>query len=153
MARSNGKRGGAKDLDKYEHVTMTINHLLHFFMEANGIGMNTLCKMGEEIYNLSCNKLFGDTLEDLQERDKEEMMNIKDAGQLKAKLFQEFIKDIENGSIPHNASFDEYLVSRGAEFTNIPRVNNNEMGQCLGRAPEEMEVHARPGWLDESFND
>ena len=47
MAKGNGKKGGIKDLDKYEHVTMTINHLLHFFMECNGVSMDKLCSLGE----------------------------------------------------------------------------------------------------------
>ena len=45
MLMSNGK-GSVNDIDKYEHVTMTINHLLHFFIETSGIGMQTLCNLG-----------------------------------------------------------------------------------------------------------
>lgn len=153
MARSNGKKGGVKDLDKYEHVTMTINHLLHFFMEANGVSMQKLCSMGEEIYNLSCNKLFGDTLEDLEKQQEDELANLSNPEQIKAKLFQDYVADISGGRISHSVSFDEYLKTH-LQSGKIKVVNNGEAaGQCLGRAPEDfdgrMTAAMRPSWLDD----
>ena len=161
MAKSNGKKGGIKELDKYEHVTMTINHLLHFFMEANGISMDKLCSMGEEIYNLSCNKLFGDALEDL-EAQKEEAMHSKDDMQLKAKVFQDYVRDMQNGKISHNMSFDEYFKNvtgknaGGSDDWGAQAMGNN-MGHQLGNGPdgdngflgEAMRFAERPAWLDE----
>lgn len=162
MARSNGKKGGAKDLDKYEHVTMTINHLLHFFVESNGVPMEKLCSMGEEIYNLSCHKLFGDTLEDLQQQEVVELNNIEDAGQLKAKLFQDYIREIQNGQLNRSITFDDYLRVHADEFnkfrgkkksSNINAVENNS-GSLLGMGPEggdNMFIRKirRPSWLDD----
>jgi len=55
--------GGKKKMDDYEYVTMTINHLLHFFLECHGISIEQLSSIGEEIYGISCNKLFGDEFE------------------------------------------------------------------------------------------
>lgn len=63
MARNNGIERGVNGMDKYELVTMTINHLLHFFMEANGVPMQCLTKLGESTYNMSCNLLFGDEMD------------------------------------------------------------------------------------------
>lgn len=157
MAKSSGRRGGIKDLDKYEHVTMTINHLLHFFMEANGIGMDKLCSLGEEIYSLSCNKLFGDTIEDLEKHEEEERLNVSDAGQLKAILFQEFIKGIQNGEIDRNISFEAFLKKHEKEFDKFKHTNEDtsSFGQVLGRIPDDNEFlgelrhNNRPAWLDD----
>ena len=142
MAKSNGKKGGIKDLDKYEHVTMTINHLLHFFMEANGVAMDKLCSLGEEIYGLSCNKLFGDTIEDLERQEEQEIKNIADGGQLKAKLFQDFIKGLQDGSIPNNMSFDDFFNANAERvMQKIPKKRRNDeaFGQVLGRQPDDNE--------------
>ena len=142
MAKSNGKKGGIKDLDKYEHVTMTINHLLHFFMEANGVAMDKLCSLGEEIYGLSCNKLFGDTIEDLEKQEEQEIKNITDGGQLKAKLFQDFIKGLQDGSIPNNMSFDDFFNANAERvMQKIPKKRRNDeaFGQVLGRQPDDNE--------------
>ena len=161
MAKSNGKKGGSKDLDKYEHVTMTINHLLHFFMEANGVSMDKLCSLGEEIYSLSCNKLFGDTIEDIEKREEEEIKNISDSGKLKAKLFQDYIIGIQNGSISHKVSFDEYLKKHSKDFEKVDAKTNNDdaFGQVLGRLPDdnaflgEFRHGERPAWLDDGWGD
>lgn len=160
MAKSNGMKRGIKDLDKYEHVTMTINHLLHFFMEANGISMQKLCSMGEEIYNLSCNKLFGDTLEDLEKQDEIRTDEIRDIGQLKAKMFQDYINGINTGVISQSVSFDSYLKKHKKEFDRLKSENgltdSPDMGQghVLGRQPDGNEFmsalhHNRAAWLDD----
>ena len=158
MAKGNGKKGGIKDLDKYEHVTMTINHLLHFFMEANGVSMDKLCSLGEEIYSLSCNKLFGDTIEDLEKQEEEELKSIGDAGQLKAKLFQDYIIGIQSGEISHKVSFDEYLKQHADDFKRFKGKKvaaPEEFGQVLGRRPDdngfigELNTGERAPWLDD----
>jgi len=161
MAKSNGKKGGIKDLDRYEHVTMTINHLLHFFMEANGISMQKLCSMGEEIYNLSCNKLFGDTLEDLEKQEEMHMDEIRDIGQLKAKMFQDYINGIQSGKISQSVSFDMYLKKHKKEFDRLKSKNgltdSPDIGQgyALGRQPDDNEFmsainsNERAAWLDD----
>lgn len=140
MAKSNGKKNGIKELDKYEHVTITINHLLHFFMETNGLSMDKLCSLGEEIYSLSCNKLFGDTIEEVEQRQQEEIANIRDAGQMKAKLFQDFVKAIKDETISKNKSFDDYLREHAAEFEAFSHANVRDdmnVGHVLGRVPDD----------------
>ena len=162
MAKGSGKKGGIKDLDKYEHVTMTINHLLHFFMEANGVAMDKLCSLGEEIYNLSCNKLFGDSIEDLEKREEEEIKSIGDIGQLKAKLFQDYIIGIQNGDISHKTSFDDYLKQHKDDLKKIKvsKGNHEDFGQVLGKRPDDNEFIGelrrgeRVPWLDDiEWND
>ena len=160
MAKSSGKRGGIKDLDKYEHVTMTINHLLHFFMEANGVSMQKLCSMGEEIYSLSCNKLFGDTIEEIEKQQEKEINNIKDMGQLKAKMFQEYINGIQSGNISTSVSFEQYFESNKEKFDNVlkkmKKHSNDNRGQVLGRVPDTGngflgELNHR-NWIDDDWD-
>lgn len=151
MSKSNGHRGGIKDMDKYEHVTMTINHLLHFFMESNGIAMERLCELGQEIYNISCNKLFGDTLEDLQiqqDNDATRGMSNED----RAKLFEAFISGLQQGLIPSTMSFEEFVARKDEILPNVKRSNNHMAeGHMLGRGPEDgLRMGERPAWLDDA---
>lgn len=48
--------------DKYEHVTVVINHLLHYFLEQR-CSIPVLTDIGEDVYELSCFRLFGDEIE------------------------------------------------------------------------------------------
>ena len=135
MVQRNGK-GGIKDMDKYEHVTMTINHLLHFFVEANGVSMDKLCALGEEIYSQSCFKLFGDSIEDLDKQKDKEIIAITDAEHLKAKLFQEFINGMQKGKISKDTSFESFIRAHKKSFDNLKTANiNPQHGQMLGAAP------------------
>lgn len=128
-------KNGKKELDKYEHVTMTINHLLHYFIECYGVGMEVLCSMGEEIYNLSCNKLFGDTLEDLRKQNDEELNNITSPQLLTAKLFNEYVNAIKNGNINRAMTFDEFIKKHNS----INSLKNMNVCEILGNAPLQNE--------------
>ena len=163
MAKSNGKKGGANDLDKYEVVTMAINHLLHFFMETNGVSMQRLCELGEEIYSMSCYKLFGDTMEDLEKQSEDELSSMSNLDQIKAKLFQDFIVDLQQGKIPSSMNFDDYVKTKidsekaKAISQSMPNMGD-QVGHMLGRGPEDgmgMRMGDRPAWLDdvENFDD
>ena len=163
MAKSNGKKGGANDLDKYEVVTMAINHLLHFFMESNGVSMQRLCELGEEIYSMSCYKLFGDTMEDLEKQSEDELSSMTNLDQIKAKLFQDFIVDLQQGKIPSSMNFDDYVKTKidsekaKAISQSMPNMGD-QVGHMLGRGPEDgmgMRMGDRPAWLDdvEDFDD
>jgi hypothetical protein len=161
MAKSNGIRGGIKNMDKYEHVTMTINHLLHYFIESNGISMDKLCSLGEEIYGLSCFKLFGDSFEDTSKRQEEEIKTITDAGHLKAKLFQDYINGKQSGKINKGTTFETFIKSHKKEFDNLKAMMANaQHGQMLGVSPEGnafIEEAVRPmdeeafDWLDDDL--
>ena len=133
MASKNGK----KELDKYEHVTMTINHLLHYFVECYGVGMEALCSMGEEIYNLSCNKLFGDTLEDIRKQNDEELNNITSPQLLTAKLFNEYVNGIKQGTLNNTMTFDEFVKTHAKVFENVVGMASSQMGEVLGRGPQQ----------------
>lgn len=157
MAKSNGKKHGSSDLDKYEIVTMAINHLLHFFMESNGVPMQKLCELGEEIYSMSCYKLFGDTMEDLEKQSEDELSSLKNNDEIRAKLFQEFIVDLQRGVVPSSMNFDDYVKTKVSPemakniATGLPSMGDN-VGHMLGRGPEDgmgMRMGGRPAWLDE----
>lgn len=143
MAKSNGKKGGSKDLDKYEIVTMAINHLLHFFMESNGVSLQRLCELGEDIYSMSCFKLFGDTIEDLDKQSEDELSSMTDINNIKAKLFQDFISDLQKGKISSSMNFDEYVKSK-VDAGKIKALNGvspemgDQVGIMLGRGPEAI---------------
>ena len=151
MAKSNGKRGGVNDLDKYEIVTMAINHLLHFFMETNGVSMQRLCELGEEIYSMSCFKLFGDTEDDLEKQSENELSSMTNSEQIRAKLFQEFVKDLQQGRISSSMNFDDYASMRLRNGDNISISTSNmdeHMGHALGRVPDDRWHAADNTWED-----
>lgn len=104
------------DMDKYERVTMDINHLLHYFIEVHGISMAKLCELGEEIYGISCNKLFGDTIEDLAKQSEIEKQLIESPEVLKAKLYCEYLNRISKGELKYDFTFDEFLRMHEKDF-------------------------------------
>jgi hypothetical protein len=86
--------------------------------------------------------LFGDTIEDLEKQEEQEIKNIADGGQLKAKLFQDFIKGLQDGSIPNNMSFDDFFNANAERvMQKIPKKRRNDeaFGQVLGRQPDGNE--------------
>lgn len=97
--------------DKYNNITMNINHLLHFFLESKGVKMEELCTIGEEIFNLTCTALYGDEFVKDQPKDSIEQMN--DPMQVKSKIFQDYVDGMRRGEL--NCSFDEYWKNRKPE--------------------------------------
>ena len=98
--------------DKYEYITMNINHLLHFFIEPHGVRMETLCLLGEEIFNLTCSTLYGD--EFVANEHQDDLSTINDPVALKSKIFQDYVHDMNEGKI--NMTFDEYWKLRSGEI-------------------------------------
>ena len=145
-------KSGKTVLDKYEHVTMTINHLLHFFVECYGIKMDELCSMGEEIYNLSCNKLFGDTLEDLRKQSEEEINNITNPQMLTAKLFNEYVNGIKQGTLNHTMTFDEFVKTHAKVFEKVVGMPSSQMGEVLGRGPQQDASQDGGDWVTLDYN-
>lgn len=101
-----------KKNDKYEYITMNINHLLHFFIEPYGVRMETLCLLGEEIFNLTCSTLYGD--EFVANEHQDDLSTINDPVALKSKIFQDYVHDMNEGKI--NMTFDEYWKLRSGEI-------------------------------------
>lgn len=92
----------------YEYITITISHLLHYFIESNGVGMSKLCSMGEEIYKNVCNRLnYKETVDD-------DLSTMISPVQVKAKIFQDYINEVNRNGL--SISFDEYWQIHKDEF-------------------------------------
>lgn len=100
--------------NKYDYITIEINHLLHFFLEANGARMEDLCRIGEEIYNMTCGTLYGD--EFVQDQPQENIMDISDPIQVKSKIYQDYIDGMSRGDF--NLSFEQYWAIRKPDVEN-----------------------------------
>ncbi len=143
MAKSNNKKGGINGLDRYERVTMAINHLLHFFMETANVSMKDMNNMGEEIYALSCNKLFGDSFEDLEAEQEEAKNSMINLGALKALMFNDYINDIQSGAINRHTTFNEYIKANIDRYScaknniSVKKVVDQERGCMLGQPLDE----------------
>lgn len=96
--------------DQHELIGYATNMLLHTFMENLSLGVETLASMGEDIYNIASKKVFG---EDFVEKE-EDILDIKDPGQVKAKIFQDYIRLMRDGEI--NISFEEYYQSKNDDI-------------------------------------
>lgn len=100
--------------NKYDYITMEVNHLLHFFLEANGVHMKDLCRIGEEIYNMTCGTLYGD--EFIQNQPQKNIMDIPDPVQVKSKIYQDYIDGMSRGDF--NLSFEQYWAIRKPDVEN-----------------------------------
>lgn len=104
------KSGMVEIHDQHELIGYATNMLLHTFMENLSLGVETLASMGEDIYNIASKKVFG---EDFVEKE-EDILDIKDPGQVKAKIFQDYIRLMRDGEI--NISFEEYYQSKNDDI-------------------------------------
>lgn len=107
---------------KYAYITMNINHLLHFFLERNGIKPKELCVIGEEIFNLVGHSLYGDNFS--KENSSENIDSINDIGQLKSKLFQDYVDDMTKGIV--HCEFEDYLKMNEVKIHNWMSNKNND---------------------------
>jgi hypothetical protein len=91
--------------DKYEHITMMINHMLHFFLEQGGVDPRRLGMYGQEIFDIACYALFGD--EYLKDMDKMNHSAPRPKNDLEAYLVGEFMKLKNHG---HDISWEDFIV-------------------------------------------
>lgn len=78
--------------DKYENITININHLLYFFLELNGVPIEELCVIGEEIFNLTCNAIYGESFE--KNKPKDSIEDMTDIVRIKSKVFQDYVRQL-----------------------------------------------------------
>ena len=74
--------------------------------------------------------------------------------QIRAKLFQEFVIDLQQGRISSSMNFDDYASMRlkNGDNVNISSLNTNEQtGHVLGRVPDGWHTVDNP-WID-GFDD
>lgn len=90
--------------DKYEHITMMINHMLHFFLEQGGVDARRLGMYGQEIFDIACYALFGDDY--IKDMDSMNHSAPKPTTDLEAYLVGEFMK-LRNGG--HDISWEDFI--------------------------------------------
>lgn len=104
--------------DRYEHITMMINHMLHFFLEQGGVDPRRLGMYGQEIFDIACYSLYGD--EYLKDMDKMNHSAPRPKNDLEMYLLGEFMK-LKNAG--HDISWEDFIV----KFVNkIDRTQFNE---------------------------
>lgn len=82
--------------DKYEKVTMMINHMIHFFLENGGVHPKRLGMLGQEIFDMSCYGMYGeDFLDDMERMQK---THPKVSSNKEAWLLSEFMRVQKNGT-------------------------------------------------------
>lgn len=107
-AHSEWQEHGRNKHDFYELITFYINQMLHLFLEAGGVDPRRLGMFGQEIFDLSCYRIYGDRfLTDM------EQMNQRDGGirtpknDKEAWLLGQYMSLRNSGHI--NISFDEFI--------------------------------------------
>lgn len=127
------QRGQSRMNDQYDYVTMTVNHLLHFFIE--GVIKCDLMALGEEIYCRSCHILFGDDIEDFEAQkaaaEKQKLEELR----LNAENLRKQMEEIAHP-----------LGQRGRDGV----WDWDGQGIALGGRPDNNDAPQRPAWLDDN---
>ena len=115
---------------EYERITMMINHLLHFFLENCGVHPKFLGKYGQEIFDLSCFKLFGNKyLEDMEKIDKGSDIPQNPRTEKEAWLISVYINKSQRGEFTGSYSdFKEYVchVKGNKSYEEIIGLNDDD---------------------------
>lgn len=90
--------------DVYDKITVMINHMLHFFLEQNGVDSRRMGMYGQEIFDIACYTLFGDKY--LEDMDKLNNSAPKPTNDMEAYLIAEYMKMVSSGK---NISWDNFI--------------------------------------------
>lgn len=113
--------------DKYEKVTMMINHMIHFFLEKGGVNPRRLGMIGQEVFDLSCYGIYGDEfLEDMERMQQEQP---KPRTNKEAWLMSEYIKEMSNGSI--HMTWEEFKNRYLPQLEGIDNIYNMEQNNQM----------------------
>ena len=88
--------------DKYEKVTMMINHMMHFFLEKGGVDPRRLGMIGQEIFDLACYGIYGDEfIQDMEQMQQQQMehQQTPPSNEVEAYLMQLFLNLYNQGKI------------------------------------------------------
>lgn len=107
--------------DKYERVTMMINHMLHFFLEKGGVDPRKLGKIGQEIFDLSCYGLYGDAFLSDMDKMKQEIPK-QPKNDKEVWLFREYLRHKANGMT--SMSWEEFREHY------LPMIDDNFSIEC-----------------------
>ena len=127
----NGQLSSHYQMDEAGIITMSINHLIHFFVEpvARHIGgIEMLNEFGQSIFNRTIASLYGnDKVQAFNEKSNENIL----PSDIKAKLWAKYIDGCARGSI--NVGFDAFVADTINQFI------SKQMGQSI--LPDEYETH------------
>lgn len=101
-----GRRSGGSS-DRYEYVTILINHLLHNLLEKGGIHPQELGLYGQEIFDLSCFEAYGDEFLNDMDKMRQEHPEMMNRGKLRMQLTQEYSQLVQGGE---RISFEEFMT-------------------------------------------
>lgn len=105
-----------------EFITLTINTLLHFFIERQNRDFDFIGKIGQETYNLTCKKLIGSKfVEDEENMTLEQAKTIEEA---RSVLFNEYMKAKSNGD--YEGDFGQFFNDNIERYDNWKEVRNVE---------------------------
>lgn len=88
----------------YDKITIMINHMLHFFLEQNGVDSRRMGMYGQEIFDIACYSLFGEKY--LEDMDKLNNSAPKPTNDMEAYLIAEYMKMVTSGK---EISWDKFI--------------------------------------------
>lgn len=141
-ANITGHRGMRLDANtETERITMTINHLIHFFLEGVINDINTFNEIGQSVFDNVCSYLYGTEFVDNAKASEQEML-------AKAKTPEGIKEILWNVYLTSglNCSFDEFEAyykrfSESGHFPDIQSTLGAMMGRltCLGTTDDSAE--------------
>lgn len=112
--------GSKLDVD-VELITMTINHLIHFFLEAQGMPMDVMNKIGQEVFDKTITKLYGSEFVEKANTESEEASKIMGGNcsteEVLSFLKNEYDRVSDKASLPPFNEWMEELLERFAPKT------------------------------------
>lgn len=113
---------GNKDYDK---ITSMINHMLHFFLENNGVDVRKLGMFGQEIFDMSCYSLFGDNY--VKQMDKVNKDAPRPTNDLEAYLVSQYMSLMQRGeaNIPWKDFYEKSMKYINKDMFNEENYANN----------------------------
>jgi hypothetical protein len=115
--------------DKYEKVTMMINHMMHFFLEKGGVDPRRLGMIGQEIFDLACYGIYGDEfIEDMEKMQQQQQMQNQEqpSNEMEAYLMQMYLNLYNQGKIDMDwLTFKKkYMPQLKSSFQQEPMIEN-----------------------------
>ena len=131
--------------DKYEKVTMMINHMIHFFLEKGGVNPRRLGAIGQEVFDLSCYGLFGN--EFIEDMERMNQTNPRPSNEKEAWLMNEYFRLLSNGEI--KMTWDEFKEKY------MPQFEANFQNDMMSEDEEDYqyEDNNEDDFLDDIYDD
>lgn len=111
VGRNVTKSEQRRSKDKYEDVTIVINTLLQYYLEGGGVNPSTLGSIGQEIFNLSCYRIYGqDFLNDMAV-EQQTIQNHNPKNEFDHFAYGQYMHLYHDGRI--NCSYEDFLSQYG----------------------------------------